>query len=109
MTPEQAAGALQAPPGGSRQVACSLCPVTGGAFRQTVEGSEWVHQVASYNQAPVWLSLPQRSTTRMLSAKTMSTVRLCVQSASSLLPACALKTQSLQPSCNATAAGDEQS
>ena len=45
MTPEQAVGVIQAPPGGSRHVTCSLCPVMGGAFRQTLDGAEWVHQV----------------------------------------------------------------
>ena len=31
--------------GGSHHVACALCPVRCGAFRRTVDGMDWVHQV----------------------------------------------------------------
>lgn len=34
--------------GGSRTVTCKLCPVRHGAFRQTVDGLHWVHQVYSH-------------------------------------------------------------
>lgn len=32
-------------PGGSKEAVCALCPIKGGAFRRTVDGTQWVHQV----------------------------------------------------------------
>lgn len=32
-------------PGGSKEADCALCPIKGGAFRKTIDGSRWVHQV----------------------------------------------------------------
>ena len=35
-------------PGGSSSVGCALCPVTGGAFKQTNDGTgRWVHCVCA--------------------------------------------------------------
>ena len=33
--------------GGSLTAECALCPIRHGAFRQTVDTHEWVHQVTS--------------------------------------------------------------
>jgi hypothetical protein len=41
----QAPGEAPALRGGSRDTTCALCPIKGGAFRQTVDGRHWVHQV----------------------------------------------------------------
>lgn len=32
--------------GGSRSVTCALCPVMHGAFRQSLDGRDWIHQVS---------------------------------------------------------------
>ena len=37
--------------GGSLTAQCVLCPIRHGAFRQTVDTHEWVHQVTFYAQA----------------------------------------------------------
>jgi len=34
-------------PGGSKDAACALCPIKGGAFRKTVDGKQWVHQACA--------------------------------------------------------------
>ncbi|KAK9811508.1 hypothetical protein WJX72_005018 [[Myrmecia] bisecta] len=47
------AGGRQLPEGGSRSVQCALCPVAYGAFRQTVDSQEWVHQVCALWQPEV--------------------------------------------------------
>lgn len=42
-------------PGGSRDVKCALCPIKGGAFRRTMDGSQWVHTAcACWHDGP-WL------------------------------------------------------
>ncbi len=38
--------------GGSLAVDCLLCPVRQGAFRQTVDTHEWVHQVCVLAEVP---------------------------------------------------------
>ena len=41
--------------GGSRHVQCAVCPVRNGAFRQTVDSHEWVHQVPTMAVPVPWL------------------------------------------------------
>ena len=42
MTKGTSSGELQ---GGSDSVTCALCPVRRGAFKRTLDGTEWVHVV----------------------------------------------------------------
>ena len=37
--------------GGSLAVDCLLCPVRQGAFRQTIDTHEWVHQVCPFPES----------------------------------------------------------
>ena len=39
--------------GGSLAAECLLCPIRQGAFRQTVDTHEWVHQVRLPTEAPI--------------------------------------------------------